>query len=131
MPIKNAVRTLPASKYYKNISYETLAASWFANDCWEVFMPLVDHGSKTDLLIADDSNTYRIQVKALALNDESQTVQNQWGDVNIDYVIFFSHTGNWGYITPPFREKSKKLNADGHIRFHQHEKNFAKAFQRI
>ncbi|WP_293268169.1 group I intron-associated PD-(D/E)XK endonuclease [Neptunomonas sp.] len=70
IPVKNAVRTLPASKHYKNISYETLAASWFTNDGWEVLMPLVDHGSKTDLVIVDDSNFYRIQVKSLASNDE-------------------------------------------------------------
>jgi hypothetical protein len=120
-----------AANHFKHISYETLAASWFTKDGWEVFMPIIDHGSKTDLVVADDTRFYRIQVKSLASNDEDQTVQNQWGDAEIDYVIFFSQTGGWGYITPPFRQKSRKLSSDDHVRFHQHPKHFAKAFQRI
>ena len=128
MPVKNAQRTEPAKAHYKQISYETLAASWFAHDGWEVFLPIIDHGKKTDLIIADDSRYYRIQVKSVETNDESVYVENKWGDERIDYVIYFSRTGNWGYILKPFSCAKKRLNASGHTRFHQHHKQFAKAF---
>lgn len=131
MPIKNANRTTPAQLHYKHVSYETLAASWLTNDGWEVLMPLIDHDKKTDLVIADDSNYYRIQVKSINSNDENFVVENKWGDKKIDYVIYFSMFGNWGYITRPFRECGRKLNAPDHIRFHQHPVNFIKAFDKI
>jgi len=131
MPIKNANRTEPALNHYKHISYETLAASWLTEDGWEVFMPLVDHDKKTDLLIADDDNFYRIQVKAINSLDEGFTVENKWEGKDIDYVIYFSMQGSWGYITKPFKTKHAKLNSDGHVRFHQHPTNFLKAFMKI
>ena len=53
------------------------------------------------------------------------------GDAKIDYVIYFSRGGNWGDITPAFRQQRKRLNAKGHVRFHQPPKNFTKAFQLI
>lgn len=131
MPIKNVIRTPDASQYYKNVSFETLAASWFSGDGWEVLMPLVDHGMKTDLVIADQSNYYRIQIKTTDAVNEDVMVENKWGDVKIDFIIYFSRTSSWGYIAPPFNESRKRLNSKGHVRFHQHPKNFLKAFAKV
>ena len=131
MPIKNVVRTPNASQYYKNVSFETLAASWLSGDGWEVLMPLVDHGMKTDLVIADRSNFYRIQIKTIDSVNEDVMVENKWGEVSIDFIIYFSRTSNWGYIAPAFNESKKKLNSEGHVRFHQHPKPFLKAFDQM
>jgi hypothetical protein len=101
------------------------------NDGWDVFMPMIDHGQKTDVVISDGSTFYRIQVKSIESNDESIVVENKWGHVSIDYVVYFSRNGNWGYIARPFVQRKKRLNAPEHIRFHQHPKNFVKAFGQI
>ncbi|TVO75889.1 group I intron-associated PD-(D/E)XK endonuclease [Sedimenticola selenatireducens] len=131
MPRMNAIPPLPTQAHFKSVSYETLATSWLTSDGWEVLLPVIDHGKKTDLVVADDLNYYRIQIKSLETNNEEVVVSNMWGDVAIDFIIYFSKTGNWGYIIRPFRENSKKLNAKGHIRFHQHPVNFLKAFKKI
>jgi hypothetical protein len=94
-------------------------------------MPMIDHSQKTDVVISDGSAFYRIQVKSVESNDEAIVVENKWGDVSSDYVIYFSRTGNWGYIAQPFSQQKKRLNAPEHIRFHQHQKNFVKAFEQI
>jgi len=130
MPIKNAHRTAPAYQHYKQISYENLAASWFTADGWEVFMPVTDHDRKTDLVVADDNHYYRIQVKSLESGDDNVFIENKWREANIDYVIYFSRSSNWGYITPAFSEARRRLNSAGHLRFHQHQKPFAKAFNK-
>lgn len=131
MPVKNQALKDSSLKHYKNISFETQAASWLLNDGWEVYQPMIDHGMKTDLLIADGTKHYRIQIKTLESNNEDVVVQNMWGDANIDFVIYFSKNANWGYITKPFEEPTKPLKSEGHIRFHQHQKPFAKAFESI
>tara|TARA_R110001583_G_scaffold174017_11_gene328277 strand:+ start:144 stop:422 length:279 start_codon:yes stop_codon:yes gene_type:complete len=92
---------------------------------------MIDHGLKTDVAISDGDTFYRIQVKTLDSHNENMIVDNKWQDANIDYVIYFSRVGNWGYILPPFKQCRKKLNAPGHIRFHQHAKNFVRAFELI
>lgn len=74
---------------------------------------------KTDLLVSDGNNFYRIQVKTVESHDESHVVGNKWGDTKIDYVIYFSRTENWGYILKPFNQRRKRLNSAGSIRFHQ------------
>ncbi len=131
MPKMNVIPPLPTKTHFKSISYETLAASWFTSGGWEVLLPMIDHGKKTDLVLSDDSNFYRIQIKSLETKEEQVFVHNAWGDVSIDFVIYFSRVGNWGYILCPFQEKKKLLNSPDHIRFHQHPKNFLKAFDRI
>ncbi|MDI5830154.1 group I intron-associated PD-(D/E)XK endonuclease [Shewanella xiamenensis] len=130
MPIKQIETAPKTAQFFKSVSYETLAASWLQADGWEVFMPLTDHGSKTDLLISDGRQFYRIQVKSLQTNDENTEVEAQWPKHKIDYVLYFSRVGNWGYITPPFQGRVK-LNRKGHIRFHQHPKNFNTMFAQI
>jgi len=131
MPINNTEISIPASKFYESISYETLTASWLTRHAWEVFSPMIDHGMKTDLLISNGKMFYRIQVKTVESNDENQIVDNKWGSVDIDYVIYFSLSEDWGYITRPFEGKRKRLNSPDHIRFHQHPNNFIKAFKKI
>ncbi|MBO2568872.1 hypothetical protein I6M39_07620 [Shewanella algae] len=107
MPIKKTSTPSETAQFFKSISFETLAASWLQADGWEVFMPLTDHGSKTDLLISDGRQFYRIQVKSLQTNDENTMVEAQWPKDKIDYVLYFSRAGNWGYITPPFQGQIK------------------------
>jgi hypothetical protein len=62
---------------------------------------------KTDLLVSDGNNFYRIQVKTIESHDESHVVENKWGRTKIDYVIYFSREDNWDYILKPF---SSELN---------------------
>ena len=131
MPVKNAHRTVPALQHYKQVSFETLAASWFTFDGWEVFFPIIDHDMKTDLLVSDGNNFYRIQVKTIESHNESHVVENRWGDAKIDFVIYFSRTENWGYILKPFNQRRKRLNSAGGIRFHQKPEHFIKAFNKI
>ncbi|ANQ58808.1 hypothetical protein [Vibrio parahaemolyticus] len=129
MPLKTLHTSSEAKKHYKSVSYETLLASWLLQDGWEVFMPMIDHGMKTDVLISDGSKFYRIQVKSVECFDENTVVTDQWQDAQIDYVIYFSRCANWGYIAPPFNGK-RRVNHIEHVRFHQHPKNFLKAFGR-
>ncbi|MFM2588183.1 hypothetical protein [Vibrio sp. TBV020] len=127
MPVKTFHIPSETKKHYKSISYETLLASWLLQDGWEVFMPMIDHGMKTDVLISDGNKFYRIQVKSVECLDEKTFVSAQWQSTKIDYVIYFSRCANWGYITPPF-EGRRRVNHREHIRFHQHPENFRKAF---
>lgn len=131
MPIKNAPIKETTLAFHKQMSYEQLVAAWLLSDGWEVLIPMLDHGKKTDLVIADESNYYRIQVKSLESGDESIKVENKWNNAKIDFVIYFSRTGNWGYITPAFTEVHKPLNSSNHIRFYPHQNNFLKAFKKI
>lgn len=131
MPIKNTPIKKETLAAHKQLSFENLVTAWLMSDGWEVIIPAIDHGKKTDLVVADNNNYYRIQVKSIQSNKESITVENKWKGVNIDYVIYFSRTAEWGYITPPFKEKRKRLNSLGHIRFHMHATNFLKAFKKI
>lgn len=131
MPVKNAALKEKTLAAHKQLSYENLVTAWLMSDGWDVLIPAIDHGRKTDLVVADDTNFYRIQVKSIETNDESIIVENKWKGAKIDYVIYFSRVGEWGYITPPFSENRKRLNSSGHIRFHSHPKHFLKAFMKI
>lgn len=131
MPVKNSNIKQQTLAAHKQLSYENLVAAWLLGDGWEVLIPAIDHGKKTDLVAADDTNFYRIQVKSVESNDESIKVENKWKGAKIDYVIYFSRTGEWGYIAPAFNENTKRLNAPEHIRFHKHPTNFLKAFRKV
>jgi len=131
VPIKNTILKETTLAAHKQLAYENIVTAWLKSDGWEVLIPVIDHGKKTDLVAADDSNYYRIQVKSIDSNNESIEVENKWKGVKIDYVIYFSRIGEWGYITPAFNEPRKKLNSSGHIRFHSHPTNFLKAFKKI
>ncbi len=131
MPVKNSNIKQQTLAAHKQLSYESQVATWLLSDGWEVLIPTIDHGKKTDLVVADDTNYYRIQVKSIESNDESIKVENKWKGAKIDYVIYFSRVGEWGYIMLAFQECSKRLNAEGHVRFHAHRNNFLKAFKKI
>lgn len=131
MPVRNSPLRETALAAHKQLSYEQLVASWLLSGGWEVLIPAIDHGKKTDLVAADDSLFYRIQVKSVESNDESTRLENRWKGAKIDYVVVFSRTRDWGYIMRAFEEDTKRLNADGHVRFHAHPKSFLKAFSKI
>ncbi len=131
MPVRNTTVKEQTLAAHKQLSYEGLVASWLLSDGWEVLIPAIDHGMKTDLVAADDNCFYRIQVKSIESADESTKVENKWHGAKIDYVVYFSRSGDWGYITPAFQETRKRLNASGHIRFQMHAKNFLEAFRMI
>ncbi|MDX8128027.1 group I intron-associated PD-(D/E)XK endonuclease [Methylomonas sp. OY6] len=131
MPIKNSNIKQESLAVHKQLSYEQLVAAWFSSDGWEVLVPAIDHGKKTDLVVADDTNFYRIQVKTVESSNDSITVENKWKGAKIDYVIYFSRTAEWGYIAPAFSENRKRLNSPDHIRFHNHPVNFLKAFRKV
>lgn len=131
MPIRVSALKEQTLTQYKNHSYEFLLLSWLLHGGWEVSKPSVDLGLKTDVLILDGKTSYRLQVKCLDSIDENVMVENKWGDVEINYVVYFSKNADWGYIAHPFKEKHKRLNSSDHIRFHQHPKNFLKAFNKI
>lgn len=131
MPIINTPINEHALAAHKQLSFENLVAAWLMSDGWEVLIPAIDHGKKTDLVIADDTSYYRIQVKSIESSDEATIVENKWEGSKIDYVIYFTRNGEWGYITPAFQERRKQLNSVGHIRFHKHPTNFLKAFKKI
>ena len=131
MPVKNSILKEKTLAAHKQLSYENLVTAWLMGDGWEVLIPAIDHGKKTDLVAADDSNFYRIQVKSIDSGDESILVQNKWKGAKVDYVIYFSRVGEWGYIMPAFKANQRRLNASGHVRFHSHPTNFLKAFKKI
>ena len=115
----------------KNASYESLVVSWLMQDGWQIFLPILDHGHQTDLLISDGPNYYRIQVKTVDVKGDDHVVQNRWNGSNVDVVIFFARNSNWGVITPAFSEKERPLNHEGHRKFKQNKKEFLREFHQL
>ena len=130
MPVRNSEIKQTTLAAHKQLSFESLLAAWLLSDGWEVLIPAIDHGKKTDLVVADNDKYYRIQVKSLQSKNDEITVENKWRGVKIDYVVYFSIEGEWGYITPAFHEESRALKSPGHIRFHKHQTHFLKAFKK-
>lgn len=131
VPVRNTPIKEQTLAAHKQLSFENLLAAWLLGDGWEVLIPAIDHGKKTDLVIADDNRYYRIQVKSIESNCESTKIENKWKDAKIDYVVYFCRSAEWGYIMPAFEEDCRRLNSPGHIRFHNHQTNFLKAFKKI
>ena len=80
----------------KNTSFEGIVASWLMQDGWQIFLPALDNGHKTDILISDGPNYYRVQIKTLHAETDSHVVTNTWQDSGIDVVVFFARNSNWG-----------------------------------
>ncbi|MET4694974.1 hypothetical protein V5J35_000585 [Endozoicomonas sp. NE40] len=114
----------------KNMSFEKTLVGWLMADGWQVFIPVLDNGHCTDILISDGPNFYRIQVKTVADNS-SQVVYNQWLDKEVDVVVYFARTSNWGVIAPAFEEKKRSLDHPEHRKFVQSRKNFLKEFHQF
>lgn len=112
----------------KNVSVENRVVSWLMQDGWQVFIPVVDHGHKTDILISDGPNYHRIQIKTVKATGENHVVENLWKESNVNVVVYFARNSNWGYVTPAFEQNRRKLNAEGHQRFTQNKKDFLRAF---
>lgn len=130
MPILNAKLKPATLAAHHHLSFEQLVCAWLSSAGWEVLVPTVDHGRKTDLVVADDQDYYRIQVKSVQARQPNIRVENKWHGARLDYVIYFSTLADWGFITPAFPEASRPLDAPGHVRFHAHRTNFLKAFHR-
>ncbi len=115
----------------KNTSYESIVVSWLMQDGWQVFLPLLDNGHQTDILISDGPNYHRIQVKTVEAKGDNHVIENRWKDSNVGVVVFFARNSNWGYVMPAFSENRRPLNAEGHIKFEQNKKDFLKAFHKL
>lgn len=131
MPIRHTKTENNARKRLKNTSFESQVVSWLMHDGWQVFLPLLDHGHKTDLLISDGPNYYRLQVKTVKATGEDHEVLNLWKGSHLDCVIYFARNSNWGYVTPAFPESKRKLNHKEHHRFKQTKNDFLAAFHRL
>ena len=101
------------------------------HDGWQVFVPILDHGHQTDILISDGPNYYRIQVKTVGAKGEDHTVINHWEGSNVDLVVYFARNSNWGFIAPAFTENKRCLNHSEHRRFKQSRKDFLKEFHQF
>jgi hypothetical protein len=115
----------------KNSSYESIVVSWLMQDGWQVFLPVLDHGHQTDILISDGPNYFRIQVKTVGASSDKHEVHNQWKDSNIDCVVFFARNSNWGVVAPAFKEDKRHINHESHIKFEHGKKEFLKAFHKL
>lgn len=131
MPILNANLKPTTLAAHHQLSFEQQVAAWLSSAGWEVLVPTVDHGRKTDLVIADDGDYYRIQIKSVQARTPNIRVENKWRGARLDYVIYFSTLADWGFITPAFPETSRPLDAPGHARFHTHRTNFLKVFRQV
>lgn len=115
----------------KNSSFESLVVSWLMQDGWQVFVPILDNGHSTDILISDGPNFHRVQVKTVEATGEDHELENRWKESNVDVVVAFARNGNWGYVMPAFTQNKRKLNAEGHEKFGQNKKEFLKAFHKV
>ena len=107
---------------------KSMVVSWLMQDGWQVFIPILDHGHHTDLLISDGPNYHRLQVKTVEATNDAHLVQNCWEGSNVDLVIYFVRNSNWGVIAPAFTEKRRHLNHQGHRKFQQNRKCFLREF---
>lgn len=131
MPTRKTTTTDAAAKFMRNCSYESLCATWFMQAGWQVFLPLLDHGHKTDLLVSDGPNYYRIQIKTIEAQDEQTEVVNKWKGGSVQFVVYFAKNSNWGYVIPAFKSNRKKLDAAGGQKFEQKRDSFLKAFHSL
>ena len=115
----------------KNTSFESKVVSWLMQDGWQVFLPVLDHGHQTDILISDGPNYFRIQVKTVGAVGDGHEIHNQWKGSNVNCVVFFARNSNWGYVTPAFEDEKRPMNHQSHQKFEQSKKDFLKAFHKV
>lgn len=118
-------------QYQRNVSFEDQVGSWLLKSGWQVFYPKSDHGHKTDLVVSNGPNFYRIQVKTLVKPDSNQVVQNKWQGSLVDYVVYFVHEKGFGYVVRAFENSQMVLSRTSHVRFNASDVDFCRAFQRI
>lgn len=108
MPVLNANLKATTLAAHHHLSFEQQVCAWLSSAGREVLVPLVDHGRKTDLVIADDKDYYRIQVKSVHTRDPHVRVENKWQGARLDYVIYFSTIAEWGFIARAFPETAAR-----------------------
>lgn len=101
------------------------------NDGWEVFVPSLDHGHKTDLLISDGPNFHRLQIKTFESTRDNQQIRNCWKGSHLDYLILFARNGDWGILAPAFEGQARKLRHESHRRFKCTKRDFLREFHQI
>jgi hypothetical protein len=79
-------------------------------DGWQVFLPILDHGHQTDLVISDGPNFFRIQVKTVKPTGEDHSLQNSWKDSDVDVAVVFARNSNWGVVGPAFESNRRRLS---------------------
>ena len=131
MPRRMTTTKEGTHKALKNSSYESLVVSWLMQDGWQVFLPILENGHKTDILISDGPNYHRIQIKTVEASTEDHLLMNKWKNGNVDVIVAFARNGDWGYVMPAFTQDKRKLNAQGHIKFNQTKNDFLKAFHNL
>lgn len=112
----------------KNTSFESMVVSWLMQDGWQVFLPVLDHGHQTDILISDGPNFFRIQVKTVEATGDDHIVHCAWENSHVNVVIYFARNSNWGVIAPAFNENKRPLNHESHRKFTQDRKSFLREF---
>ena len=115
----------------KNTAYESMLVSWLMHDGWQVFLPILDHGHQTDMVISDGPNFFRIQVKTVGAKGQDHWLQNSWEGSDVDVVVVFVRDSNWGVIAPGFTQKRRRLNHEEHRRFSTDRKDFLKEFHKF
>ena len=128
-----------------NVSFESLVVSWLMRDGWQVFIPMLDNAHRTDILISDGPNYYRLQVKTIDTTGKKEKdieIENKWDksyldksdpnyfESHLDYIVWFARNTTWGYVTLAFSEKRRKLKTEGHIRFESRQ-TFLKALHAL
>lgn len=131
MPIRRTATNKGTRQVLKNIACESRVISWLMDDGWQVFTPACDNGHRTDILISDGPNFYRIQIKTAQASDESHRLQNRWKGSDVHVVVAFARNSNWGYVLPAFSVNERRLNFEGHQRFEQDKNSFLKAFHKL
>jgi len=131
MPTRKTITKQGTRNVLINSSFERNVACWLMHDGWEVYRPELDNGHKTDILISDGPNFYRLQVKTCEAKGENHRLENLWKDSHLDIVIAFARNSNWGYVLPAFKVNNRRLNYEGHERFQQTRKSFLNAFHRL
>lgn len=131
MPVRKTAVKSGERRVMRAVAYESRVVSWLMQDGWQVFLPILDHGHKTDILISDGPNFHRIQIKTVEAQGEGHLVPNLWKDSDCNYVVFFARNSTWGYVAPAFLDKNRPLNHQEHERFEQTQKSFLKAFHSL
>ena len=128
MPRRTTQTKTAIHQAMKNSSYESIVVSWLMQDGWQVFLPVLDHGHQTDILVSDGPIYHRIQIKTVEASSDSHVVHNKWENSHVDLVVYFARNSNWGFIAPAFDEDSRPLNHSTHRKFLHDKKAFLKEF---
>ena len=131
MPKRMTQTNAKTHQTMKNVSFESQVITWLMQDGWQVFVPMLDNGHKTDILISDGPKYYRIQVKTVEATGEDHEITNTWNENNVDCVVWFARNSTWGYISSGFEEPKRKLSHEAHQRFNSTKNDFLKAFHKL